>query len=411
VASDRGPIGVFLVALRLGLTSFGGPVAHIGYFRREYVERRRWLDEHAFAQLVALCQSLPGPASSQLGIAVGTLRAGLAGGLAAWLGFTLPSAAVLIAFALLTNGADIATAPWAHGLKLAAVAVVAQAVWAMRRSLAPDLPRIALAVVALAIALLWPSPFAPLAVILLGAVVGLTVLAPLGAVPAAVSAPEDGSDAPELRVPIGRRGALVAVSAFAILLVGLPLLARAMDAGAAGPGTLDEVDAFYRAGALVFGGGHVVLPLLHDSIVTPGWLDEGRFLAGYGAAQAVPGPLFTFSSYLGAEISVGPGGVPGAVVALVAIFLPGMLLIWAALPFWASLRSSDRLRAALAGTGAAVVGLLGAALYDPIWTGSVGSVVDAALAAAGFVTLAAFRAPPIAVVLAIAVVAQAFGLH
>ncbi len=314
---------VLRVALRLGLTSFGGPVAHLGYFRREYVIRRGWLDETAFADLVALCQALPGPASSQLGFAIGTRRAGMLGGMAAWLGFTLPSAVALVVVGLLTASADLADAGWVHGLKLAAVAVVAQAVWGMAGALTPDWPRRAVALAAAAVALAWSTPFSQVAIIAAGAVIGRLVLAP----PAGTcSAPEPS--------PVSRRVGIVALGMFTVLLLALPLLR--------GPGgqPVAMFDAFYRTGALVFGGGHVVLPLLHATVVDPGWVSDDRFVAGYGLAQAVPGPLFTFAGYLGAVSVPAPNGIPGATIGLVAIFLPGLLLVWAAMPFWESLRAS-----------------------------------------------------------------------
>jgi chromate transporter len=377
------------VALGLGLTSFGGPIAHIGYFRREYVDRRRWLDEHAFADLVALCQFLPGPASSQLGIAIGTRRAGPAGGLAAWLGFTVPSAIALLLFGLLTTSVDLASAGWVHGLKLAAVAVVAQAVYLMSRSLAPDWRRRAVALAAAAIAVAWATPFSQLAIIAGGAVVGWLVLAPS---PGAVS-PGEAS-------PIPRRVGLVALVAFVVLLVGLPV-ARGIDGHA-----ISLFESFYRAGALVFGGGHVVLPLLNANVVDPGWVSEDRFLAGYGAAQAVPGPLFTVAAYLGAVETPAPNGVVGGIVALVAIFLPSFLLVFGALPFWDRLRGAGWARRALAGTNAAVVGLLLSALYTPIWTSGVTSALDIAVAAGGLGLLMTGRVPPIAVVVLAAVAGQ-----
>ncbi len=385
---------VFGAALRLGLTSFGGPVAHVGYFRREYVERRAWLDEQAFADLVALCQALPGPASSELGIAIGSRRAGIPGAFAAWLGFTLPSAIAMTLVALLAGVVDLAEAPWVHGLKLAAVAVVAQAVWSMARTLTPDLRRRLLALAAAAISLAWTTPFSQVALIAAGALVGLVALRPVAERP--------GPPEPS---PLGRRGALLAFGSLIALLVGLPLLRAAV---ASQP--LALFDAMFRAGALVFGGGHVVLPLLHATVVSPGWMTEGQFLAGYGAAQAMPGPLFTFSAYVGAAASVPPGGWTGAAIALVGIFLPAFLLVFAALPFWDVLRASERFRRALAGTNAAVVGILLAALYTPVWTGSVAAPVDVAVVIVAIALLVRFRAPPIAVVAACAFAAQAIAL-
>jgi chromate transporter len=372
---------VFGASLGLGLTSFGGPIAHIGYFRREYVARRGWLDESAFADLVALCQSLPGPASSQLGIAIGTRRAGLPGGLAAWLGFTLPSAVTLTLLGLAAATADLSGAGWVHGLKLAAVAVVAQAVWSMAGTLTPDWPRRALALAAAAVALVWTIPFAQVAIIVAGALVGRFLLA---APAAAATHPEPS--------PISRRTGVVALAVFLVLLVGLPVL-RSADGQ---PVALAE--AFYRSGALVFGGGHVVLPLLDASVVAPGWVTESQFLAGYGAAQAVPGPLFTFAAYLGTVSGPSPNGVVGATIALIAIFLPGALLVVAALPFWDRLRVSIPVRRALTGTNAAVVGILLAALYTPVWTGAIAGPLDVAVAAAGLGLLLTGRVPPIVVV-------------
>lgn len=385
---------VLVVALGLGLTSFGGPVAHIGYFRREYVERRAWLDQHAFADLVALCQSLPGPASSQLGIAIGTRRAGMAGGLAAWLGFTLPSALAMIAFALLATRFDIAGAGWVHGLKLAAVAVVAQAVYLMARSLTPDWPRRVLAVIAALVALGWASPLAQLALIGAGALIGLVVLAPL---PPRSTGPDPS--------PISRRTGLLMLGVFLGLLLGLPVLRAAT-----GSQPVALFEAFYRSGSLVFGGGHVVLPLLDAAVVAPGWVTQSQFLAGYGAAQAVPGPLFTFSAYLGAVSSVSPNGWLGGGIALVAMFVPSFLLIFAALPFWDALRGSVPVRRALSGTNAAVVGILLAALCSPVWTGAVDAPVDVAIAGVALVLLVRLKAAPILVVAFAATAAQVVSL-
>ena len=394
-ASPATPQGSVLevlgAALKLGLTSFGGPIAHLGYLRREYVERRRWLDEHAYADLVALCQFLPGPASSQLGIAIGTRRAGLAGGIAAWLGFTLPSAILLIAFALATSATDVAGAGWVHGLKLAAVAVVTQALVAMAGALTPDWPRRALAVAAAAVALGWSTPLTQLAIIVAGAIIGYQFLA---ARPAPAGKPEPS--------PVSRRVGVAALGAFVVLLVGLPLLSVLT-----GSQPVAQVDSMYRTGALVFGGGHVVLPLLHASTVDPGWVSEGQFLAGYGAAQAVPGPLFTFAAYLGAVSTVAPAGWLGGVICLAAIFLPSFLLIWGVLPFWDNLRRSTGFGRALSGTNAAVVGLLAAALYTPVWTGAVSGWVDVAVAGIAFALLTLVRLPPIAIVALCALAGEA----
>jgi chromate transporter len=380
---------VLASALRLGLTSFGGPIAHLAWFRREYVDRRGWLDEAGYADLVALCQALPGPTSSQLGIAIGTRRAGPAGGLVAWLGFTLPSAVLMVAFGLFAASLDLATAGWIHGLKLAAVAVVAHAVWTMARTLTPDSPRRALAVLALATVLLWSTPLTHLAVIVVGGVIGFLLLRI-----APTAAPAAGLPA------VPRRLAPLALGVFVVLLVGLPFGATLLGQPVA------LWDALYRAGAVVFGGGHVVLPLLHESVVAPGWLTTDQFLAGYGAAQALPGPLFAFGGYVGTVAAVPTGGVVGGTLALFAIFLPSVLLVFGALPFWEGLRTSRGFRRALAGTNAAVVGVLGAALYDPVWTGAVGGPSDVVIAAAGLAVLATSRVSPIVVVVASALIGQ-----
>ncbi len=392
-ATRRGSVAeVLRASLKLGLTSFGGPIAHIGYYRAEYVTRRGWLDDASFADLVALAQGLPGPASSQLGIAIGTRRAGVAGGLAAWVGFTLPSAIALTLFGLFAARTDLTHAGWIHGLKLAAVAVVAMAVWSMARNLAPDWPRRIVAAVAAAIALAWATPFTQVAIIAGGAVVGSLVLRPTTT---DVPGPEPS--------PVSRRVGLVCLVLFVVLLLGLPLL-RAADGQ---PVALFE--SFFRAGSLVFGGGHVVLPLLHTSVVDPGWVTDGAFLAGYGAAQAVPGPLFTFAAYLGAVAIVPPNGVAGACIALVAIFLPSFLLVFGALPFWDWLRRSGGVRRALAGTNAAVVGILLAALYTPIWTGAITGPFDVAVAGAGLALLLTGRVPPVVVVALAAIAGQVMG--
>ena len=369
------------MALRLGLTSFGGPIAHLGYFRREYVERRRWLDEAAFADFVALSQLLPGPASSQVGILVGTRRAGMAGGIAAWLGFTLPSAIVMVLFALVARNVDLSSAGWVDGLKIAAVAIVAQAVYLMARALTPDWSRRLLAVIAAVVALAWSTPFAQVAIIAGGAVVGRFLL----------SSPTTRPTGPEPS-SVSRRVGMLCLMAFVVLLVGLPLLMSV------GGQSVALFEAFYRSGALVFGGGHVVLPLLHATVVDPGWVSNDQFLAGYGAAQAVPGPLFTFSAYLGALSGPPPNGIAGATIALIAIFLPSFLLIFGALPFWDRLRASTGVRRALTGTNAAVVGILAAALYTPVWTGAIRAPVDVGIAAIALAMLLTGRVPPLVVV-------------
>lgn len=385
-------VEVFGASLRLGLTSFGGPVAHIAYFRHEYVERRRWLDEARFADLLALSQALPGPASSQLGIAIGTLRAGRLGGIVGWLGFTLPSALILVGFALLTASADLSEAGWVAGLKLAAVAVVAQAVLVMWRTLAPDVPRSIVVVAAAIVALAVASPAIQVAIIAAGALVGLVLL------PNASPATPAG-----LTRLAGPRWAVACLVAFAVLLLGLPVLRDAVANQA-----IALFGAFYRAGSLVFGGGHVVLPLLNETVVQPGWVSEDRFLAGYGAAQAMPGPLFTFAGFLGASMTIPPTAVAGATIALVAIFLPSFLLVWGVLPFWDALRGRSGVRRALAGVNAAVVGLLLAALITPVWTSAVGGPLDALIAAGAALLLVGPRFPPWAVVLVTALTTEIF---
>ncbi len=382
------PLEVLAVATRLGLTSFGGPIAHIGYFRDEYVHRRRWVDEVTFADLVALSQFLPGPASSKLGIALGIIRAGLPGGLAAWLGFTLPSALALALFAYGVGGLGGADSGWLHGLKVVAVAVVAQAVWGMARSLCPDRPRQTLAIVATILTFAWPALGLPpalgqIAVIVLGGIVGWKLLAPQPADPAATAASRP------IAIPIGPRLALCAWTLLFGLLIALPLL-RPLAPGNA----LALFDSFFRTGSLVFGGGHVVLPLLQAEVVPPGWVTTEQFLAGYGAAQAVPGPLFTFAAYLGAASSVPPNGWLGATIALVAIFLPAFLIVIGSLPYWERLRGRSDAQAILRGVNAAVVGLLLAALYQPVWTSAILTPADFCLALAAFGLLMFWKAPP-----------------
>jgi chromate transporter len=391
--SDTGsPLEVLLIFLKLGLTSFGGPVAHLGYFRREFVVRRAWLDDRAYADLVALCQFLPGPASSQTGFALGLTRAGYLGGLAAWAGFTLPSAAAMTLFAY---GEGALKGPvgdgLVHGLKLVAVAIVAQAVMGMAQTLCPDRPRATIGVLSLILMAFAPSAWAQIAIILLGAIAGLIVCRQGGDVAGAAA-----------EAPISRRMGIVFAGLF------FALLALSFVPAPAGAAALAA--AFYRSGALVFGGGHVVLPLLRAAVVDPGWVSDSAFLSGYGAAQAVPGPLFAFAAYLGAVAGVGPGGVAGAVLALVAIFAPGLLLLMAALPFWNGLHARGNARAAMAGVNAAVVGLLASALFNPVWTSAVRGPTDFAIAAAGFVALIVWRAPPLLVVVATAAAAVALSL-
>ena len=382
---------VLWVATRLGLTSFGGPVAHLGYFRAEYVVRRRWLDEKTYADLIALCQLLRGPASSQLGIAIGILRARLAGGFAAWLGFTLPSAAALTAFALLVRalgaGGDL---NWLHGLQVVAVAVVAQAVWSMGRTLTPDRPRLLVALAAAAVALLTPVPWGQIAVVVGGGVVGAVLLRSGGQAQAAGAAEVEAG---AVAVPISRRAGASLLLLFAALLVALPI------AGAFLSGRPFAVfERFFEVGSFVFGGGHVVLPLLQAQVVPPGWVTNQQFLAGYGAAQAVPGPLFTFSAYLGAVMSGPVSGVPGAALALVAIFLPSFLLVIGTLPFWGFLRHHSQFQAVLRGVNAAVVGLLLAALYNPVWVSTIHAVPDFVLLLVAVALLFVGRLPPWVVV-------------
>ncbi|SEC92362.1 chromate efflux transporter [Pseudomonas marginalis] len=373
------PWSVFLIFLRLGLTSFGGPIAHLGYFRDAFVTRRRWLSERSYADLVALCQFLPGPASSQVGIALGLSRAGYGGALAAWLGFTLPSAVVLILLALGITRHSTAIPPGAlHGLKVVAVAVVAQAVWGMARNLCTDAPRVAVMLLAACVALLQTSAWGQVGVILIAGMAGLLLFKPT---------PPTTHDA--LPVTISRRAGALWLSLFVLLLASLPILAQLMP----NP-TLAVTDAFYRTGALVFGGGHVVLPLLQAEVVPRHWVSNDVFLAGYGAVQAMPGPLFTFAAFLGASMTQAPNGWLGGLLCLLAIFAPSFLLVLGALPFWESLRRSPRTQAALAGVNAAVVGLLLAALYQPVWTSAIFTAQDVALALIGLVALMVWKLPP-----------------
>jgi len=398
-ADAPGGIGeVLAVFLRLGLTSFGGPIAHLGYFRAEFVERRRWLSDEAYADLVALCQFLPGPASSQVGFAVGLMRGGWPGALAAWAGFTLPSAAAMVAFAY---GAGALGGGFAEGviagLKILAVAVVAHAVLGMGRSLTPDRPRLAIALAVIGFLALWTAPLAQVAAIVAGGLAGLALglggaaeARETGAFPGAVPA---------------RRTGLVLVGVAVALLALLPTLVATGIGGQA----LALFEAFYRAGALVFGGGHVVLPLLEGSVVAPGWVDAETFLAGYGAAQAVPGPLFTFAAFLGAAAEPAPNGLAGAAIGLAGIFLPGLLLVAGMLPWWQAFRGWAPARAVLAGVNSAVVGVLASALYDPVFTAGVRDPLDFALAAAAFFALVAWRAPVWAVVIAMALAGGVVG--
>ncbi|TPK62599.1 MULTISPECIES: chromate efflux transporter [unclassified Mesorhizobium] len=379
-APIRGSAGeVFRVFLRLGLTSFGGPIAHLGYYRNELVLRRKWLDEQAYGDLVALCQFLPGPASSQVAFALGVFRGGgLAGGLTAWLAFTLPSALIIVAFAFGAAGLHGPVADGVfHGLKLVAVAVVAQAIWGMARTLTPDKQRAAIAILAIAVVVVVGGSFAQIASIVLGTLAGLWLC------------PGEETKVPgHLSFPVSARGGAVSLALFAVLLVVPSLTERAT-----GSHAIAFFDAFYRSGALVFGGGHVVLPLLQTEVVNTGWVTNEAFLQGYGLAQAVPGPLFTFAAYLGSVASPVPNGLAGAAIALIAIFLPGTLLVYGMLPFWDALRSRPGAQAAMSGANAAVVGILGMALYDPVWKSAVVTPGDFALAVTGFLLLVVWRMP------------------
>src|SRR5271167_36515 len=395
IARRRSTAEVFAVFLRLGLTSFGGPIAHLGYFHEEFVVRRRWLDEKTYVDLVALSQFLPGPASSKVGIAIGLSRAGYPGALAAWSGFTLPSAIALVLFGYgVASLGDALHSGWLHGLMIAAVAVVAQAVMAMMRALAPDRARATLAVVATVMALMLPPSWGQFAAIVFGGLIGLVLLrAPV---------PDEHPSPPH---PVSRTAATAAVVLFFALLIGLPLLTAAVPSHA-----LQLFDAFYRAGSLVFGGGHVVLPLLQASVVPPGWVGNDTFLAGYGAAQAVPGPLFTFSAYLGTVMHPPPNGWVGAILCLVAMFLPAFLLVIGPLPFWDELRRRSWAQAMLRGVNAAVVGLLLAALYRPVWTSAITSAGDFALGATAFLLLFMWKTPPWLVVVFCAIGGEALAL-
>ncbi|KAA0926933.1 chromate efflux transporter [Psychrobacter sp. ANT_H56B] len=369
---------VFLIFLRLGLTSFGGPVAHLGYFRDEFVIRRKWLTENSYADLIALCQFLPGPASSQVGIAIGLSRAGYTGALAAWTGFTLPSAIVLMLFAIgISSYGDIVPLGVLHGLKVAAVAVVAQAVWGMGKNLCTDVARISIMALAACFVLLVPSALAQVSVIAIAAIIGLLWFKP-----------EKVIAHDPLPITVRRRTGLVWLFLFFLLLIGLPLLTALYPSQ-----TLSMVDTFFRAGSLVFGGGHVVLPLLQAEIVPAGWISNDTFLAGYGATQAVPGPLFTFAAFLGSSMNQAPSGWLGGVICLIAIFAPSFLLVMGALPFWESLRQNLRTRAALSGINAAVVGLLLAALYQPVWTSAIIEAKDFGLALVALIALMFWKFP------------------
>lgn len=378
---------------RLGLTSFGGPVAHLGYFRAEFVQRRRWLDDRSYSDLVALCQFLPGPASSQVGMALGLARAGWRGALMAWIGFTLPSALALIAFAYgIARWEPLAGSGAVHGLKVAAVAVVAQAVWGMARSLCPDRPRAGLAIASALLVLALPSASSQVTAILVAGVIGWRLLKLPHPQPIA-----------QLAFGVSRTAGFAALAILLLLLAGLPLLAAAT-----GSPFWALVDGFHRTGALVFGGGHVVLPLLQETVVPTGAVTPSAFLAGYGAAQAVPGPLFSFAAYLGAAMQ---GPLPAwlqGLFFLLVIFVPAFLLVVGALPFWDGLRQRDAIQSAMAGVNAAVVGILLAALYDPVWTSAIHGRADFATALAAFALLVVARLSPVFVVLLCALAGWAF---
>ncbi|WHY84041.1 chromate transporter [Neobacillus novalis] len=365
---------VLLISMKLGLTSFGGPIAHLGYFREEYVNRRKWLDEKTYADLVALCQFLPGPASSQVGMGIGFIRAGFLGAISSWLGFTLPSVIALVLFAYFLKGTSLSETGWIHGLLVVAVAVVVQAVWGMAKNLASDRPRATIVIVAAILTLIIPSVFSQVGIIIVAGIIGCFLF-------------RSTTDSNSVLIPISfnKKIASILLVLFFVLLGFLPLVRQFTHSN-----LIALFDGFYRSGALVFGGGHVVLPLLQAEVVPQGWLTADQFLAGYGAAQAVPGPLFTFASYLG----MASFGWKGAIVATFAIFLPSFLLIIGALPFWNWLRHSPRFQAALHGINAAVVGILLAALYNPVWTKAIKSPFDFCLALAAFGLLTVWKCPP-----------------
>ena len=382
---------LFFIFLRLGLTSFGGPVAHLGYFRNEFVEKRKWLDDHAYGDLVALCQFLPGPASSQVGIALGLMRGGSLGAFASWLGFTLPSVIAMVLFALFMQNTSN-TGTWIHGLKVVAVAVVAQAVWGMAKSLCPDRHRASIAVAAAVFLIAMPTVFGQIITIVLGGLIGWWWLSPQKDLPAS-----------HITVSIGNKTAITCLLLFFALLFVLPLLAHSSH-------TLALFDSFYRSGALVFGGGHVVLPLIQAEVVPTGWVSESAFTAGYGAAQAMPGPLFTFAAYLGAVSTQGPNGWLGATIATLGIFAPAFLLVFGTLPLWQKARQFHALQKAMMGVNAAVVGVLLAAFYHPVWTSAILSPKDFALAITALLLLNLWKAPPWLVVILCAL-AAGLGWH
>lgn len=369
---------VLKASTKLGLTSFGGPIAHLGYFRNEYIQKRKWIDDKSYADLVALCQFLPGPASSQVGIGIGMMRAGLLGAVVAWIGFTLPSAVAMILFAYLFKGFDVGNAGWIHGLRIVAVAIVAQAVWGMGKNLASGKNKATIAIVAAVASLLWRSALTQILIILFAGITGLLLFRI-----------QNSSDEKVVIVPVGKKLALISLSVFFGLLAVLPFMRKALPFEG-----LALFDSFYRVGSLVFGGGHVVLPLLENEVVSAGWITQGEFLAGFGAAQAVPGPLFTFAAYLGAIIS----GWSGAIITTLAVFFPSFLLVVGVLPFWDVLRRQHKLQGALVGINAAVVGILLAALYNPVWTNTVKTPLDFSMVLAAFGMLVFWKLPPWTVV-------------
>ncbi|UYL09466.1 chromate efflux transporter [Bdellovibrio sp. SKB1291214] len=378
---------MFWIFLRLGLTSFGGPIAHLGYFREEFVNKRKWFDDPSYADVVALCQFLPGPASSQVGISIGLSRAGIPGAIAAWLGFTLPSAVVLVAFAFgISIYNESLSAGWLHGLKVVAVAIVAQAIWGMAKSLTPDFRRVLIALGSAGLAILFPTAMGQMGVIVLGAILGLIFIQGIAIPPQT-----------PIRIPLSRRAGIVSLVIFASLLVALPFWGS-------GHENVKIIDSFFRTGSLVFGGGHVVLPLLKSEIVNNGWVSSDAFMAGYGAVQAVPGPLFTFAAYLGAMLNTELTGWIGAGVCLLAVFLPSFLIVFGVLPFWEKLRQIQKMRFAVAGINASVVGLLMAAFYNPVWTSAIFSVKDFVFALGCFILLMFLKAPSWAVVILGAIV-------
>ncbi|NDI35396.1 chromate efflux transporter [Chengkuizengella sediminis] len=378
---------VFWTALKLGLTSFGGPIAHLGYFRETYVKRLKWLDEKTYVDLVALCQFLPGPASSQVGIGIGLLRAGVLGSIAAWIGFTMPSVIALIIFAYAVGGFDLANQGWLHGLKLVAVAIVAQAVWGMMKSHAADRMKGTIAIVAAIVSLIFSFVFTQVMVIVLAGFIGWFFLSKAGQSPST-----------NIHIPVRKSTAVISLVIFAGLLILLPILTVIYPTF-----LLSLFDSFYRVGSLVFGGGHVVLPLLQSEVVNPGWVTNDQFIAGYGATQAVPGPLFTFSAYLGAVMDTSMNAMFIALIAVIAIFLPSFLLVIGVIPFWNVIRQKQHFQSAILGINAAVVGILLAALYDPVWTSSVNNVYDFVLVIITFSLLMLWKLPPWMVVVVSAI--------